>query len=329
MQKNGSAEKKINCQRFAINLIIFVSRKGLNAMTSEEKVSYFERLIKPYTKKKTKKFAIDQFLRGAGNELSYKFWRKTSSSRMAFDLYSWMQEDKQVLDFEFEYPLPGLKSGGMGPNMDVYIETKDEIIFVESKFTEEADLNYMNENPKGKINLSPGYYAETHGSRKMSLEDRFYRYPYARAFSDFCRKWEAVMSSPENASWRKRGNVDWFDPKQETCHLCGILFFLFDKENKSRIKGKSIRLYNVYWKMNGDTTDIEKAFCERAQKLIDGILANSDLGVKDFKIGAFSVQDMLDGKESLSKHFHFPTDLAAQIMKRNTEITGDRRRGQL
>ena len=301
-------------------------------MIDDLKVKYYERLIKPYTKGGKKKFAIEQFLRGAGNELSDKFWHEISSSRMAFDLYSWMQNgeyDNVITDFEFEYPLPPLNSGGMGPNMDVFIETKDELIFIESKFTEKANLNYKNKNNKGETYLSPGYYAETHGSKKMPLEERFYRYPYARKFAEFCEEWEKVMTNPENAQWRMRGFVDWFEPKQETCHLCGILFFLFDEKNKSRIKGKSVRLYNVYWQMAGDNSDIENAFCSRAQELIDDILKNNNPGVKDFKIKAFSVQEMLSGKENLSEHIKFPPEVIDNVMKRNEAIVGNKQRGKV
>ena len=298
-------------------------------MTDEQKVKYFERLIKPYTKLGKKKFAIDQFLRGAGNELSDKFWHDISSSRMAFDLYSWMQEEKSILDFEFEFPLPSLKSGGMGPNMDVFIETKDEIIFVESKFTEVANLNFLNKDKKNKTYLSPGYYAETHGSKNMSLEKRFNGNFYARDFARFCKEWEGVMTDSLHTSWRSKGYVDWFEPKQETCHLCGILFFLFNEDNKARIKGKSIRLYNVYWQMAGDNSDIENAFCSRAQKLIDDILKNNNQGVKDFKIRAFSVQEMLSGKENLSEHIKFPPEVIDNVMKRNEAIVGNKQRGKV
>ena len=296
-------------------------------LSDEKQVQYFKKMIVPYEKKGEKKYAILQYVRGAGNELEDKFWQDHSSSRMAFDLYSWMQEDKyfEIKDFSFEYPLPRLNSGGMGPNMDVYIETEDEIIFIESKFTEKANLNYRNPNKKGETYLSPAYYASTHGKDQMTLEDRFNKYSYAERFANFTKEWEDEMIA--NPSWRKRGRIDWFEPKQETCHLCGIFFFL--KENSELIKGKSIRLFNIYWKLNGDEySDMEQVFLSKAQSLIDEVVKIERLQIKDFKIRAFSIQEMLDDNSLLSRHIHFPPGLSDEIKKRNEAIVGDRRRGQ-
>ena len=204
---------------------------------SKIRQEYLLKLFSPYKKKGEIKFFIFQYLRGAGKELNKKFWSPVSSSRLAFNLYSWLaKNDSPVVDFEFEYQLPGLKSGGMGPNMDVYIETKDEIIFIESKFTEKADLNYINLEDEPSSYLSPAYYAPSHGKKGMELKDRFYEYPFAEEFSKFCYSWEKTMRS--HLDWRE--HVDWFEPKQETCHLSGILLFLFDPKNKALIKGKKI-----------------------------------------------------------------------------------------
>ncbi len=296
-------------------------------LSDEKQVQYFKRMIVPYEKKGEKKYAILQYVRGAGNELEEKFWQDHSSSRMAFDLYSWMQEEKysEIKDFSFEFQLPRLNSGGMGPNMDVYIETEDEIIFVESKFTEKANLNYRNPNKKGETYLSPAYYANFHGKDQMTLDKRFYDCSYAERFANFTKEWEEEMIA--HPSWRKRGRVDWFEPKQETCHLCGIFFYL--KQHPELIKEKSIRLLNIYWKMDGDEySDMERAFLSKAQTLIDEVVEIENFQIKDFKIGAFSIQEMLDNNSLLSHHIHFPLGLSDEIKNRNSAIVGDRKRGQ-
>ena len=243
-------------------------------------------------------------------------------------LYSWMQEEKysEIKDFSFEYQLPRLNSGGMGPNMDVYIETENEIIFIESKFTEKANLNYRNPNKKGETYLSPAYYASTHGKGQMLLSERFYGFSYAEKFAKFTKEWEDEMiNHPE---WRKRGRVDWFEPKQETCHLCGIFFFL--KEKTELIKGKSIRLLNIYWKMNGDEESaMEQAFLSKAQLLIDEVIRMEKIQINDFKIDAFSIQEMLKDNSLLSSHIHFPDGLSDEITNRNNAIVGDMKRGEL
>lgn len=136
---------------------------------NEEKLKYFERLIIPYKFKGNQQFFIEQYLKGAGKELSGSFWNVKSSSRMAFDLFSWIVNSHNVMDFSFEYKLPRLQSGGESPNMDVFIETSDEIIFIESKYSEKANLNYKNGH------LPKAYFSkEPHGKKQWSLEERYY-----------------------------------------------------------------------------------------------------------------------------------------------------------
>lgn len=55
-------------------------------ISSEDIVQYLGRLCK---NRKQGKF-ISQYLEGDGNEISKKFWSVKSSSRLAFDLYSWI-----------------------------------------------------------------------------------------------------------------------------------------------------------------------------------------------------------------------------------------------
>ena len=183
-----------------------------------EQIEYLKRLMfDSYEKKGQTKFFIFQYLQGAGNELQSKFWSEHSSSRMAFELYSGLAKNKDVIDLEFEKQLDGPKSGGMGPNMDVYIETEEEIIFVESKFTEKANLNYINRKNEADSYLSPAYWKNAeYGRKKMTLEKRL-DHRFAETFAAFCNEWENEMQN-----WRKRGSVDWFEPKQETCHLSGM-----------------------------------------------------------------------------------------------------------
>ena len=287
------------------------------AIDNTNKVEYFTKLITPYTKQE-KKFFIDQYLRGAGNELSGKFWAEKSSSRMAFDLYSWMKDDKDIIDFEFEFLLPALASGGKGPNMDVFIETKDELIFIESKFTEKANLHYIDNGY-----LSPGYYAPTHGKNNMSLEKRMRNLHFAKAFGKFCNDFESTM---KECRWHD--GHDWFEPKQETCHILGVLFYIFNENNQKRIKGKKIRLFNIVWKMEEDDmlSSMHKEFEKRANLLIQDACTTHPNDVIDFKFSSFSVQDMLKNNGLLSPHIKFPAGLDTKILNRNNSITMDAKR---
>ena len=67
-------------------------------MEKELKLQYFERLIAPNN---SKKYFIEQFLQGSGNELVSKFWKDSSSSRLCFDLYSWLCNVQSVSNFQF------------------------------------------------------------------------------------------------------------------------------------------------------------------------------------------------------------------------------------
>lgn len=279
-------------------------------INNSEKKAYFERLTTPYEKKGVCKYFIDQYVRGSGNELYDKFWNIKSSSRLAFDLYSWMAKDISVLDFEFEKHLPSPASGGTGPNMDVYIETEDEIIFVESKFTERANCNYINNSY-----LSPAYYAPVHGKKQMSLMERFRGYSFAEDFSGFCRSFEDSMVAN---NWHQA--KDWFEPKQETCHLFGILSYLFNPENKERVNDKTIKLINIYWKMmdDKDNSEMKQEFERKVKRLVENIHIPN--GIRKFEFSTFSVQKLLDDNSLLSPHIIFPDYLKEEIYSRNNRI---------
>lgn len=283
-------------------------------VSQQEKLKYLEEMIRSYKKGKQDHYFIEQYLRGAGNELASKFWELRSSSRMAYDLYSWMKSNEypEIMDFQFEFLLPNLKSGGTGPNMDVFIETKHELIFIESKFTESANLHFTDNGY-----LKEAYYADKpYGRNNMSLVDRFWGNAWASKFSKFCTEWEEEM---ERKGWHK--GKDWFEPKQETCHLSGILLFLFQEDNRKRIKNKEIKLYNIYWKLPEDSvSEMEQEFCARAQGLINDILSENNPGVKDFKISAFSAQEMLKDNSLLSNSIHFPSGYLELMTKRNEDI---------
>lgn len=226
-----------------------------------------------------------------------------SSSRLAYELYKHLANDDRIKDFEFEKHLPGLASGGMGPNMDVYIETADELIFIESKFTESSNGKYMHPDHEGKDGyLSPAYFLKNiYGKRKLSLNQRFWNQNIGEVFSDFCFEWQNLLDNKQE--WTKKD--DWFDAKQETCHLSGILGFMFDNIELIR-SGKKIRLYNIYWSLYGDEmSEKVKTFIEMANEMVNSIICmNEDkLGRLDFKMDAFSIQDMLAGVKILSEHF--------------------------
>ena len=126
-----------------------------------------------------------------------------------------------------------------------------------------------------------------------------------------------------NPKWKDGGS--WFEPKQETCHLIGILFYVF--KHREELRGKTIKLLNIYWWMNGDNQDpeIKKQFCTKAMNLLEDIKEKFDLDIK-FEISAFTVQKLSKENSLLSKNIHFPEGLIESVIERNESIVGNRTR---
>jgi len=266
-------------------------------ISDNEKLLYLERLIQPYKKKGITKFCIEQYLHADGGELDSKFWNKRSSSRFAFELYSWLAFDEKCIDFEFEYKLPGMASGGKTPNMDVFIETKTEIIFIESKFSEQSNIS-----TDAMYGLPEAYWKEcSYGRREMNLYQRYHETEGSTFFP-------TLIAEIDNAikSYEKDPN-EWFDILQETRHLIGVYLFL---QQNSKLKKKKIKLYNIFWQLEGDKVNspLEQLFFKHLQKYQSQLFRDID-----FQYDAFTVQDMLSGKHKISEQFVFPDDVVTQI----------------
>lgn len=234
------------------------------------RIEYERRLSVPYNNG-TQSF-MDQYLKGGGSELEKKFWSRISSSRLCFELYSWIVNTPQCIGFAFEYKLPRLGTLGT-PNMDVYIETNNEIWYIESKFTENVnnqtfgnDLpeQYWKEVDEQGNSRSGGGFHTTQGKyREKSLIDRFGRNEKLQlAFQRFCEETDrqAQSTDPE----------DWFDAKQETCHILGIIIKIL---NSSRNQGidyvqKKINFANIVYSFDEPITAFTKDFIDRAKSLV-------------------------------------------------------------
>ena len=205
----------------------------LENISDSKKSEYRKRISIPYIKNGQKKIFFDQYTNGSGKELEKKFWSKISSSRIAFDLYSCLVNDETVDDFEFEYKLPGIlykkKESGV-PNMDVYYQKGSTIYFIESKFTETPSKS-----------LPKAYYIETDEYKNTRnktvvepIEKRFRDNSFVAAeFSRFAQKYKDKTEHIDDK--------DWFDYKQETCHLFGIIFYAIERLSTSTIKQINFR----------------------------------------------------------------------------------------
>lgn len=254
-------------------------------MENELKLQYFERLI---AKNFSNKYFIEQFLDGSGNELKKKFWSDRSSSRLCFDLYSWLCKEKEVKNFQFEKQLPGVlvaKNRAAGvPNMDVYFEKGNDVFFIESKYTEKDTWKYND------YHLSEAYWGENgYKSCKLTIKERFYDYDIiAKAFRAFCIDIQSAINKRKEEEQKK---FSWFDPKQETCHLFGIIFYVI----LNGIKNKNIFLCNNVYKIEESDcfyikNSIVEVFKEKAETMLNDIFKENEC---KFTFEVNTIQDIL------------------------------------
>ena len=228
--------------RKEIKEYLIKQNNGNKYISDKEKVEYYQRLSKAYIKNNKIKRFIYQYLEGDGNELLSKFFNVYSSSRLCFELYSWMANSDSISNIEFEYHLPSMRSSSFnlrGPNMDVYYEAYNDITFIESKFTEAV-------NNKNAI-IPDAYYKEKGRARSKKgiylKSDLLYRfnnnYELVSLFPAFV---EDIINSIDLYADNK---PDWFDVKQEIAHLFGICGYIH--KNQKKLKNKNIHFYNVIY----------------------------------------------------------------------------------
>ncbi len=251
----------------------------------EVQKDYLRRLKTPYEKKGLSKSFFDQFDKASGQEIKDgKFWRIKSSSRLCFDLYSWMADDDNYVDIEVEKQLTGLNAGGSPPNMDVFYETASDIFFIESKYTELVS---------GKFSIPEAYWVETDAYHttegKLTEKPILERYRGRRDVKDwFVPFIEYVRKLEEN----RKGST-WFDSKQEICHLLGITFYLLESKPQ-----KSVHFLNVA--ANYSYNDLAVSFCIRAEEMIQQILRANSIST-DFDYQLCGVKDFFESFLQLDK----------------------------
>lgn len=259
-------------------------------MDKELRLKYFERLI---AENETDEYFIEQFLHGSGNELEKKFWSDRSSSRLCFDLYSWLCKEKGVKNFQFEKQLPAVKIGKneYPPNMDAFFEKGEDVVFIESKYTEKSEWKYKDDKHRDGFYLSEAYWGENgYKSCKMSSGERFYGNPQiAKLFRDFCNDIQKEINKRKEKEQKK---YSWFDPKQETCHLFGIIFYVIN----NKIKKKNIFLCNnVYDIKNSDCFKIDgsivEVFKKKAELMLNKIFEENNC---TFTFEVNTIQDILE-----------------------------------
>lgn len=235
---------------------------------------YLRRLKNPYLKKGKEKSFFEQYQHGSGQEIKDgKFWRTISSSRLCFDLYSWMAEDNIYIDIEFEKKLVGLNGGGSPPNMDAFFETSSEIFFIESKYTEEVS---------GQFSIPQAYWVETdeYYTTKGKLTNKPILTRY-RGHADVKDAFVSFINYVKELESQRIGST-WFDSKQEICHLLGIVYYIL--ENKPK---KAVHFLNVA--ANHIDDKISDQFCRKGKDMVLAILKNNNIST-DFDYQSCSVR---------------------------------------
>ncbi len=257
------------------------------------KEEYYKRLSQGYVKGGVEKLFVDQFMSGSGNELKEKFWSPKSSARLCFDLYSWMGEDEAYDDVQFEFKLCCLSSGGrkVYANMDVYYVEKDVTTFIESKNTETADnAKYITELPEAYWNTEQ-IYKSSNGRKDVSqsIESRYF------GRNDVMEHFLAFIDEVKEEA-EKCGAVSWFDAKQETCHLLGIVNYILSVGRGGDVK--VVNFYNVA--ANYEQDDFAEFFRSKAEAMVRDIIEGNNMSVQ-FNYGLYSVKEFFEGNRWLDK----------------------------
>ena len=266
-----------------------------NEVNKEE---YLERLRTKYIKRGIEKTFEEQYLKAEGHELDGKFFSPISSSRLCFELFSWMAFDGNIEDIEFEYFLPGLKSvhgyAVPQPNMDVYYENED-INFVESKFTEQSY------NKKEAISKKYyDYYLDGKNNVGNFLtEIAMIRFDgnilFAKYFSKLVN--EILEYGEDHKLLNKK---DWFDLKQEITHIFGIGQYIY----KFR-PTKNIKFTNLVYLFDNGTSLLAQYFRVLAVKMMNKYINELELPILffyDFKYMQDYVQELILNRRAFASN---------------------------
>ena len=257
----------------------------LKVISEELQKDYLRRLSTTYIKKLDSKNFFNQYKGASGQEIkNRKFWRIISSSRLCFDLYSWMAEDNNYVDVELEKKLTGLNAGGSPPNMDAFFETTSDIYFIESKYTELVSGKFK--IPEAYWVESDDYHTTTGKTTKKPILDRY------RGHKDIKDMFVSLIKHAKHLD-EKREGATWFDAKQEICHLLGIAFYLL--ENKPN---KRVHFLNVAANYKND--ELANDFCVKAKYMMEEILRGNSISTQfDYKL--CSVKEFMESFGILDK----------------------------
>jgi hypothetical protein len=145
--------------------------------------------------------------------------------------------------------------------MDVYYAVGNEVTFIESKYTETADnRNYMNDLPEAYWKTSREYKS---ASGKVVRQEILERYSKQEDVMNQFLAFIGDISEELN----KRGTVSWFDAKQETCHLLGIVNYILSDALDEKVE--VVNFHNVAANYKQDA--FAEYFRSRAEVMVRSI----------------------------------------------------------
>ena len=273
-----------------------------NGIPESERIEYLSRLKLPYMKKGKSKCFYDQFNQGSGSELKGKFWSGISSSRLAFEMYSWLANEKGIDDIEFELKLVGVTSRGV-PNMDAFIEINGEPIFIENKFTEcyEQIINCA---------MLPGAYWKEVGDPEALTTDGkpigstlLSRYHSDQvAMDEFLSFIKNMKFELENIDSNEKPKT-WMEYGQEIKHLYGLYFYL---KQHTEYHNKRVRFFNVYYYLEDPINSAIKGFFLNGEKMMNSLLKQFNIA---FTYKAITAQDVIADMPSRIKAYGLDSDV--------------------
>lgn len=150
-------------------------------------------------------------------------------------------DGKKYSNIEYEYELPAIDNKDNSDHehsahLDVKLETKDELLFIEAKC-----LEWLN-SPK-KLN-------------KAYLSDRCYFEYTGKAISNFKNAFLCLLKYPQDYKAKEKAvNYERYDAVQMTIHILGI--YNWCVQNKGKLPA-NIRLLNIVWDYDCEEYHVEE-----------------------------------------------------------------------
>lgn len=218
----------------------------------------------------------EQFGGGSGKELKDKMFALRSSAAMTYNIFG--NDDVTILPNDFitsgkysvsyERQFNTLNNSNSPANLDVVLESDEEIVFIEVKLFE------------------PFYHKINYEKELSGAYEEDFRYVYSDSFYFFQRAIEKIQTSA----------IKRYDAWQMFKHSLGI----YNYARTNELKKKKLTLLNCVWTFNDEISD------SNIQFEINKIMKEEQAEFKIFKDSMFYVQNAFE-KQNLNFTMDFVT----------------------